>query len=73
MLIKIISLTISYSLLLFVNNSFKPTYAADCEAHLSRPGSNRAKEIFRKKRTMKKLEKLEELSQKKVTLENSNR
>ena len=65
MLTKIISLTISYSLLLFVNQSFKPAYAADCEAHLSRPGANRAKELFRKKRAMKKLENLEELSQKK--------
>ena len=69
MLIKITSLTISYSLLLFVNHSFKPAYASDCEAHLSRPGANRAKEMFRKKRAMKKLEKLDELSQRKVTLE----
>ena len=53
MLIKIISLAFSSTLLLFVNNSFKPAYAADCEAHLSRPGANRAKEIFRKKRAMK--------------------
>ncbi len=65
MLIKVISLTFSYSLLLLVNNSFKPAYAADCETHLSRPGANRAKEIFRKKRAMKELEKLEELSEKK--------
>ena len=65
MLIKIISLAFSYSLLLFVNNSFKPAYAADCEAHLSRPGADRAKKMFRKKRAMKELEKLEELSQKK--------
>ena len=71
MLFKIISLTISYSLLLFVNHSFKPAYAADCEAHLSRPGANRAKEMFRKKRAMKQLEKLEELSQKKAILEKS--
>ena len=71
MLIKIISLAFSYSLLLFVNNSFKPAYAADCEVHLSRPGSNRAKEVFRKKRAMKKLEKLEELSQKKGIFEKS--
>ena len=69
MLIKFISLTISYSLLLFVNHSFKPAYAADCEAHLLRPGANRAKELFRKKRSMKKLENLEKLSQKKVNLE----
>ena len=69
MLFKIISLTISYSLLLFVNHSFKPAYAADCEANLSRPGANRAKELFRKKRAMKKVEKSEELSQKKVNLE----
>ena len=68
MLIKIISLTISYSLLLFVNQSFKPAYAADCEAHLSRPGANRAKEMFIKKRAIKKLEKLDELSQRKGTL-----
>ena len=71
MLLKIISLTFSYSLLFFVNNSFKPTYASDCEAHLSRPGANRAKEIFRKKRAMKELEKLEELSQKKGISEKS--
>ena len=71
MLIKIISLTFSYSLLLLVNKSFKPAYAADCEAHLSRPGANRAKEIFREKRAMKKLEKLEELSQKKDIFEKS--
>tara|TARA_B100000212_G_C27246158_1_gene478131 strand:- start:220 stop:357 length:138 start_codon:yes stop_codon:yes gene_type:complete len=45
--------------LLFVNNSFKPSYAADCKAHLSRPGANRAKENVRKRRVMKKLEKLE--------------
>ena len=69
MLIKIISLTISYSLLLFVYNSFNPAYAADCEVHLSRPGANRAKELFRKKRAMKKLKNLEELSQKKGNLE----
>ena len=69
MLIKITSLTISYSLLLFVNHSFYPAYAADCEAHLSMPGANRAKEIFRKKRAIKKLEKLEELIQRKGTLE----
>ena len=69
MLIKIISLTISYSLLLFVYHSFNPAYAADCEAHLSRPGANRAKELFRKKREMKKLENLEELTQKKGNLE----
>ena len=69
MLIKIISLTISYSLLLFVNHSFKQAYAADCESHLSRPGANRAKELFRKKRTMNKLENFEELSQKKGNLE----
>ena len=71
MLIKIISLAFSYSLLLFVNNSFKPAYAADCEAHLSRPGANRAKEIFRKKRAMNELEKLEESSKKKRILEKS--
>ena len=69
MLIKIISLTFSYSLLLFLDNSFKQAYAADCEAHLSRPGANRAKEMFRKKRAMKKLEKLDELSKRKGTLE----
>ena len=69
MLIKIISLTISYSLLLFVNHCFKPAYAADCESHLSRPGANRAKELFRKKRTMNKLENFEELNQKKGNLE----
>ena len=69
MLIKIISLAISYALLLFVNHSFKPAYAADCESHLSRPGANRAKELFRKKRTMNKLENFEELSQKKGNLE----
>ena len=69
MLIKITSLTISYFLLLCVNHSFKPAYASDCEAHLSRPGANRAKEMFRKKRAMKKLEKIDELSQRKVTLE----
>ena len=69
MLIKIISLTISYSLLLFVNQSFKPAYAADCDAYLSRPGANRAKELFRKKRAMKKLEKPQELNQQKGTLE----
>ena len=71
MLIKIISLAFSYSLLLFVNNSFKPAYAADCQAHLSRPGANRAKEMFRKKRAIKELEKLEELNQKKGNLEKS--
>ena len=71
MLIKIISLAFSSSLLLFANNSFKPVYAADCEAHLSRPGANRAKEIFRKKRAKKELDKLEELSQKKGILEES--
>ena len=69
MLIKIISLIISYSLLLFVNQSFKSVYAADWEAHLSRPVANRAKELFRKKRAMKKLENLEELGQKKGNLE----
>ena len=69
MLIKITSLAISYSLLLFVNHSFKPAYAADCEEHLSRLGANRAKEMFRKKRAMKKLEKLDELSQIKGTIE----
>ena len=69
MLFKIITLTVSSCLILLVNHSFKPAYAADCEAHLSRPGANRAKEIFRKKRAMKELEKLEELSQKKGSLE----
>ena len=69
MLIKIILLTFSYSLLLFVDNSFQPAYAADCEAHLSRPRVNRVKELFRKKREMKKLENLEELTQKKGNLE----
>ena len=72
MLIKIILLTFSYSLLLFVDNSFQPAYAADCEAHLSMPWSYRAKEMFIKKRAMKRLEKLGELSQKKGTLENTN-
>ena len=62
MIIKIISLAFSSSLLLLINNSFKPAYAADCEAHLSRPGANRAKEIFRKKSSIKELEKLEKLS-----------
>ena len=71
MLIKIISLAFSYSLLLFVNNSFKPAYPADCEAHLSRPGAYRAKEMFRKKRAMKQLENTKELSQKKAILEKS--
>jgi len=56
-------------LLLFVNQSFKSAYAADCETHLSRPGANRAKELFRKKKAMKKLENLEELRQKKGNLE----
>ena len=65
MLLKFISLTISYSLLLFVNHSYKPAYAADCETHLSRPGVNKAKELFRKKKAMKKLENLEELIQEK--------
>ncbi len=71
MLIKIIWLAFSYSLLLLVNNSFKPAYDAYCEAYLSRAGANRAKEIFRKKRAMKESEKPEELSQKKVILEKS--
>ena len=65
MLLKFISLTISYSLLLFVNHSYKPAYAADCETHLSRPGANKAKKLFRKKKAMKKLENLEELIQEK--------
>ena len=69
MLIKITSLTISYFLLLCVNHSFKPAYASDCEAHLSRPGANRAKEMFRKKRALKKLKRTAELSKKKRTLE----
>jgi len=38
---------------------------------LSRPGANRAKEMFRKKRAIKELEKLEELNQKKGNLEKS--
>tara|TARA_B100000963_G_scaffold316839_1_gene296907 strand:+ start:408 stop:527 length:120 start_codon:yes stop_codon:yes gene_type:complete len=38
-----------------------------------RPGASIAKEIFRKQRTVKKLEELEELSLKKETLENSER
>ena len=65
MFIKIISLTISYSLLLFLNNSFKPTYAADCEAHLSRPGANRAKEMAKKKRTINNEKNLGQLNKKK--------
>ena len=69
MFIKIISLTFSYSLRLFVNHSFKQTYSADFEALLLRRGANSAKEMFRKKRIINKLEKLEELSQKKGSLE----
>ena len=65
MFIKIISLTISYSLLLFLNNSFKPTYAADCEAHLSRPGANRAKEMAKKKRAINNEKNLGQLNKKK--------
>mgnify|MGYP001250635687 CR=1 FL=1 len=65
MLIKIISPLFSYSLLIFVNHSFKPAYTSDCEEHLSRRAAIRVKEMFRKKRAIKKLEKL---SQKKLTL-----
>ena len=45
-----------------MKNSFKPTYAADCEAHLSRPGAAKAKEIVKKRKALKELEKLEELN-----------
>tara|TARA_Y100000589_G_scaffold57420_1_gene47769 strand:+ start:1158 stop:1346 length:189 start_codon:yes stop_codon:yes gene_type:complete len=56
---KIIILTISSSFLLSHNS--KPAYAADCENHLSRPGANRAKEMARKRKSLKKFEDLEEL------------
>ena len=61
MLFKIITLTVTSSLILLVNNSFKPTYAADCEVHLSRPGAAKAKEMAKKRKALKELEKLEEL------------
>ena len=48
MLFKIITLTVSSSLILLFNHSFKPAYAADCEAHLSRPGAAKAKEMAKK-------------------------
>ena len=57
MLIKITSLTISYSLLFFVNHSFKPAYAADCEAYLSRPVAKRVKEMFRWKKSHEEIRK----------------
>ena len=62
MLIKIITLTVTSSLILLVNNSSKPTYAADCEAHLSRPGAAKAKEMAKKRKALKDLEKFEELN-----------
>ncbi len=60
MLFKIISLTVSTSLILLVNNNFRPAHAADCEAHLSRPGATKAKEMAKKRKALKELEKLEE-------------
>ena len=62
MLLKIITLTVTSSLILLVNNSFKPTYAADCEVHLSRPGAAKAKEMAKKRKALKELEKIEELN-----------
>ena len=62
MLFKIITLTVSTSLLVLVNDSFKPAYAADCEAHLSRPGAAKAKEMAKKRKALKELEKLEDLN-----------
>ena len=62
MLFKIITLTVTSSLILLANNSFKPTYAADCEVHLSRPGAAKAKEMAKKRKALKELEKLEELN-----------
>ena len=62
MLFKIITLTVTSSLILLGNNSIKPTYAADCEAHLSRPGAAKAKEMAKKRKALKELEKLEELN-----------
>ena len=72
MLIKIISITISYSLLFFVNHNFKSAYTTDFEAHY------RGREIIdqkkcSKKNAMKKLEKFEELIQKKRNFKNHNR
>ena len=64
-MIKIISLIILYSLLILVIYSSKTTYATYFEAHLSRLGAKRAKEIS-KKRDMK-LQRIEELSHKKRT------
>ena len=63
MLFKIITLTVSSSLILLVNHSFKPAYAADCEVHLSRPGAAKAKEMAKKRKALKELEKLEELKE----------
>ena len=62
MLFKIITLTVSSSLILLVNHNFKPAYAADCEQHLSRPGATKAKEMFKKRKALKELKKLEELN-----------
>ena len=62
MLFKIVSITVSSSLILLVNHGFKSAYAADCEAHLSRPGAAKAKEMAKKRKALKELEKLEELN-----------
>lgn len=65
MLPKIIAFTVSSSLILFVNHSFRPAYAADCEVHLSRPGASKAKEMAKKRKALKKLEKIEKTIQNK--------
>ena len=57
MLFKIITLTVSSSLLLLFNNNIKPAHAADCEAHLSRPGATKAKEMAKKMKALIELEK----------------
>ena len=61
MLIKTITLIVSSFLILFGNLSLTSVIAADCEEHLSRPGANRAKEMARKRKAMKKLDKQEQI------------
>ena len=60
MLFKIFTVTISFFVIMFVNNSYKPAYSADCEAHLSRPGASKAKEMAKRRKALKELEKIEE-------------
>ena len=46
----------------FFNSNFKPDHAADCEAHLSRSGATKAKDIAKKRKALKQLEKTEKLN-----------